>query len=93
MHGHPLAEPHNLGGGWVGFDFQQSIRATGEGRERCCDASIGYLSTVGECSFSGLGTGLGSAMIVDGILEPTRKLPIFLTKKAARTKTIWEFED
>src|SRR5206468_5698177 len=25
VHGHPVSEPHNLGGGWVGFDFRKAF--------------------------------------------------------------------
>jgi predicted NBD/HSP70 family sugar kinase len=69
VHGHPLSEPHNLGGGWVGFDFR---KAFGRPVKVVNDAAMQALGIYrgGRMLFLGLGTGLGSAMIVDGILEP-----------------------
>jgi len=69
VHGHPLSEPHNLGGGWVGFDFR---KAFGRPVRIVNDAAMQALGIYkgGRMLFLGLGTGLGSAMIVDGILEP-----------------------
>ena len=69
VHGHPLSEPHNLGRGWVGFDFR---KAFGHPVKILNDAAMQALGIYrgGRMLFLGLGTGLGSAMIVDGILEP-----------------------
>ena len=69
IHGHPLSEPHNLGGGWVGFDFRKSF---GRPVKILNDAAMQALGIYqgGRMLFLGLGTGLGSAMIVDGVLEP-----------------------
>jgi polyphosphate glucokinase len=69
IHGHPLSEPHNLGGGWVGFNFK---KAFGLPIKIVNDAAMQALGIYhgGRMLFLGLGTGLGSAMIVDGILEP-----------------------
>src|SRR6202049_1656300 len=69
VHGHPLSEPHNLGGGWVGFDFK---KAFGRPVKIVNDAAMQALGIYkgGRMLFLGLGTGLGSAMIVDGLLEP-----------------------
>jgi polyphosphate glucokinase len=66
---HPLREPHNLGGGWVGFNFR---RAFGCPVKIINDAAMQALGsyTGGRMLFLGLGTGLGSAMIVDGVLQP-----------------------
>ncbi|MGB2620340.1 MAG: ROK family protein [Candidatus Acidiferrales bacterium] len=69
INGHPLREPHNLGGGWMGFDFR---RAFGCPVKIINDASMQALGSYrgGRMLFLGLGTGLGSAMIVNGMLEP-----------------------
>ncbi len=69
IHGRPLCEPHNLGGGWVGFDFR---KAFGRPVKILNDAAMQALGIYrgGRMLFLGLGTGLGSAMIVDGLLEP-----------------------
>jgi len=65
----PLREPHNLGPGWMGFNFS---KAFGHPVRVINDASMQALGSYdgGRMLFLGLGTGLGSAMIVDGILQP-----------------------
>jgi polyphosphate glucokinase len=69
LHGKPVAEPHNLGVGWVGFDFS---KAFGKPVKLVNDAAMQALGSYegGRMLFLGLGTGLGSALIVDGNLEP-----------------------
>lgn len=65
----PVAEPHNLGGGWVGFDFEGAFGCpTKVVNDAAMQALGGYKG--GKLLFLGLGTGLGSTMIVDGIVEP-----------------------
>jgi polyphosphate glucokinase len=70
LHGQPVAEPHNLGVGWVGFDFR---KAFGKPVKLVNDAAMQALGSYegGRMLFLGLGTGLGSALIVDGVVEPT----------------------
>src|SRR2546428_564899 len=69
VHGKPVSEPTNLGKGWVGFNFR---RAFGRPVKVINDAAMQALGsyTGGRMLFLGLGTGLGSAMVVDGRLEP-----------------------
>ena len=69
MCGKPTAEPHNLPPGWVGFDFQAAF---GCPVKIINDAAMQALGSYqgGKMLFLGLGTGLGSAMVVDGIVEP-----------------------
>jgi polyphosphate glucokinase len=69
LHGKPVSEPTNLGGGWVGFDF---AKALGHPVRVINDAAMQALGSYkgGRMLFLGLGTGLGSALIVDGRLEP-----------------------
>jgi len=69
LHGRPLAEPRHLGGGWVGFDYRSAF---GCPVKVVNDAAMQALGSYrgGKMLFLGLGTGLGSTMIVDGIVEP-----------------------
>jgi len=68
-HGRPIAEPHNLGRGWVGFNFK---KAFGKPVKIVNDAAMQALGSYqgGHMLFLGLGTGLGSALIVDNTLAP-----------------------
>jgi polyphosphate glucokinase len=67
--GKVVAEPVNLGGGWVGFDFEQAL---GVPTKVVNDAAMQALGSYegGKMLFLGLGTGLGSALVVDGVIEP-----------------------
>ena len=69
LHGRPIAEPHNLGPGWVGFDFRAAF---GCPVKIVNDAAMQALGSYkgGKMLFLGLGTGFGSAMILNGIVEP-----------------------
>jgi polyphosphate glucokinase len=67
--GQPTAEPINLGHGWVGFDF---AAAFGRPVKVVNDAALQAMGSYegGKMLFLGLGTGLGTALIVDGDVEP-----------------------
>jgi len=69
LHGRVVAEPHNLGRGWAGFDYRAAL---GRPVKIMNDAAMQALGSYkgGKMLFLGLGTGLGSALIVDGIVEP-----------------------
>jgi polyphosphate glucokinase len=69
LRGRPVAEPRNLGCGWVGFDF---AHAFGRPVKIVNDAAMQALGSYrgGKMLFLGLGTGLGSTMIVAGSIEP-----------------------
>ena len=65
----PISEPHNLGPGWAGFNFGAAF---GRPVKLINDAAMQALGSYrgGKMLFLGLGTGLGSAMITNGIIEP-----------------------
>ena len=67
LHGKIVAEPHNLGAGWMGFNF---AKAFGCPVKIINDAAMQALGSYHgkRMLFLGLGTGLGSAMIVDGVI-------------------------
>ena len=69
LHGRPVAEPHNLGKGWVDFDYGTAF---GKPVKIINDAAMQALGSYrgGKMLFLGLGTGLGSTLIADGIVEP-----------------------
>jgi predicted NBD/HSP70 family sugar kinase len=69
-HGRIAGEPHNLGRGWVGFDFAKAfakpVRIVNDAAMQATGSYHG-----GRMLFLGLGTGLGAALIIDGVVEPT----------------------
>ena len=69
LSGRPLTEPRHLGPGWVGFDYRAAFGCL---VKVINDAAMQALGSYcgGKMLFLGLGTGLGSTMIVDGIVEP-----------------------
>jgi polyphosphate glucokinase len=68
-HDRPLSEPHNLAPGWVDFPYQKAL---GKPLRFINDAAMQALGGYqgGRMLFLGTGTGLGSAMIFDGIVIP-----------------------
>jgi polyphosphate glucokinase len=69
LHGKLVSEPRNLGTGWVAFNF---TNAFGCPVKIINDAAMQALGSYkgGRMLFLGLGTGLGSALIIDGVIEP-----------------------
>ena len=67
--GRPLLNPTNLGGGWVGFDFEAAFGCPVRVMNDAAMQALGSYHG-GRMLFLGLGTGLGSAMIEDGRIEP-----------------------
>lgn len=67
--GKVVAEPINLGEGWVAFDFEQAF---GKPTKVVNDAAMQAVGSYegGRMLFLGLGTGLGSTFIADGVIEP-----------------------
>ena len=70
FHGRIAAEPHNLGKGWVRFDFEKAL---GKPVKVINDAAMQAIGSYrgGRMLFLGLGTGLGVTLIIDGVVEPT----------------------
>lgn len=69
VHGRPIREPENLGDGWLGFDFGKAFRRPVRVLNDAAMQALGAYRG-GRMLFLGLGTGLGSALIVDGRLQP-----------------------
>src|SRR5438874_1644452 len=65
----PVSEPWNLGKGWAGFNFEAAFKCPVKVVNDAAMQALGSYKG-GKMLFLGLGTGLGSAMIVDGIIEP-----------------------
>lgn len=69
LDGRILAEPHNLGKGWAGFNFEKAFHRPVQVLNDAAMQAVGSYKG-GRMLFLGLGTGLGSAMILDGQLQP-----------------------
>jgi len=65
----PLTDPWNLGRGWAGFDFEAAFKCPVKVVNDAAMQALGSYKG-GKMLFLGLGTGLGSTMIVDGLVEP-----------------------
>jgi len=70
FHGRIAGEPHNLGRGWVGYDFVHAFRKPVRVLNDAAVQAIGSYQG-GRMLFLGLGTGLGATLIIDGVVEPT----------------------
>jgi len=69
LRGRPVSEPWNLGKGWVGFHFEAAFKRPVKLINDAAMQALGNYKR-GKMLFLGLGTGLGSALILDGIVEP-----------------------
>jgi polyphosphate glucokinase len=68
-HDRPLAEPHNLASGWIDFQYQKAFNKPLRFiNDAAMQALGGYRG--GKMLFLGTGTGLGSAMIFEGVVIP-----------------------
>ncbi|HEV2592477.1 MAG TPA: hypothetical protein VGU02_11345 [Gaiellaceae bacterium] len=78
--GKPIAEPINLGAGWVGFDYEGAF---GKPTKVVNDAVLQAIGSYegGRMLFLGLGTGLGSAFIAEGVVEPLELAHLPFRKK------------
>jgi polyphosphate glucokinase len=78
--GKPISEPVNLGDGWVGFDYDAAFGVPTKVVNDAVMQAVGSYEG-GRMLFLGLGTGLGSALIVDGIVEPLELAHLPFRKK------------
>jgi polyphosphate glucokinase len=69
LHNRPIAEPWNLGKGWAGFNFEAAFKRPVKVINDAAMQALGSYQR-GKMLFLGLGTGLGSTVIMDGIIEP-----------------------
>jgi len=69
LHNFPIGEPHNLARGWVGFNFQLALKRPVKVINDAAMQALGSYKR-GKMLFLGLGTGLGSTLIVDGMVAP-----------------------
>jgi polyphosphate glucokinase len=69
LHNRLITEPWNLGSGWEGFNFEAAFNCPVKVVNDAAMQALGSYKR-GKMLFLGLGTGLGSALIVDGIVEP-----------------------
>jgi predicted NBD/HSP70 family sugar kinase len=69
LHGRIVAEPHNLAPGWVGFDFESAFGCPVKVLNDAAMQALGSYQG-GLLLFLGLGTGLGSALVADGVVVP-----------------------
>lgn len=69
LHNRPVTEPHNLAKGWTTFDFQRASKCPVKFINDAAMQALGSYKG-GKMIFLGLGTGLGTTLIVDGIVEP-----------------------
>jgi polyphosphate glucokinase len=69
QHGRPAVDPHNLGPGWQGFDFDQAFGCPVRVINDAAMQALGSYES-GRMLFLGLGTGLGTALIVEGSVQP-----------------------
>jgi polyphosphate glucokinase len=66
---HPAAEPRNLGRGWTRFDFEKAFSVPVKVVNDAAMQALGSYKG-GTMLFLGLGTGLGTALVVNGTIAP-----------------------
>lgn len=69
LHGKPANDPENLGPGWTDFDFGKAFRKPVKLINDAAMQALGFYTT-GRMLFLGLGTGLGSTLILDEVVVP-----------------------
>ena len=69
VHNRILAEPHNLGTGWVKFNFEKALSKPVKIVSDALMQAVGSYKG-GRMLFLGLGTDLGAAMVVENVAQP-----------------------
>jgi polyphosphate glucokinase len=69
VRGRIILEPHNLGPGWIGFDFERSFQRPVKVINDAAMQALGSYES-GKMLFLGLGTGLGAALVIEGLVAP-----------------------
>ncbi|OPY70825.1 MAG: Glucose-6-phosphate isomerase [Syntrophorhabdus sp. PtaU1.Bin050] len=69
VNGRPVEEPRNLGPGWVMFDYEEAFDRPVKMMNDAAMQALGSYEG-GRMLFMGLGTGLGTALIVEGAVQP-----------------------
>jgi polyphosphate glucokinase len=69
LHNRPVGEPHNLAKGWVGFNFEGAFKCPVKIVNDAAMQALGSYKK-GTMLFLGLGTGLGTTLIVNGLVAP-----------------------
>jgi predicted NBD/HSP70 family sugar kinase len=67
--GRPVAEPYNLGAGWVDFDYSEAFGVPTRIMNDACMQALGSYEG-GRMLYLGLGTSIGCAFIIDGTIVP-----------------------
>ena len=67
--GRPVAEPFNLANGWIDFDFAHAFNCPVRMMNDACMQALGSYEG-GRMLYLGLGTGVGCAFIIDGVIVP-----------------------
>jgi polyphosphate glucokinase len=70
MRNHPILDPYNLGKGWVGFHYEKAFGCPIKIVNDAAMQALGSYKGKGRMLFLGLGTGLGTAVVDNGIVEP-----------------------
>lgn len=79
LNGKIACEPQNLGKGWVGFNFRSALRKPVKVINDAAMQALGSYEG-GRMLFLGLGTGLGSALVIDGEVVPLELAELRYTK-------------
>jgi len=70
MRNHPILDPYNLGKGWVGYHYEKAFGCPIKILNDAAMQALGSYKGKGRMLFLGLGTGLGTAVVDNGIVEP-----------------------